>query len=68
MSLIFRIFVYVQLKFLSLLAETFDIARLQGWCDMGKDTRPGYITLKSGLQIFGHQVAFYTNLKDVYKE
>lgn len=44
------------------------IARLQGWCDMGKDTRPGYITLKSGLQIFGHQVAFYTNLKDVYKE
>lgn len=44
------------------------IARLQGWCDMGKNTKPGYITLKSGLQIFEYQVAFYTNLKDVYKE
>ena len=44
------------------------IARLQGWCDMGKDTRPGYITLKRGLQIFEYQVAFYTNMKDVYKE
>ena len=35
---------------------------------MGKDTRPGYITIKKGLQIFEHQVAFYMSLKDVYKE
>ena len=47
---------------------TWIIARLQGWCDMGKDTRPGYITIKKGLQIFEHQVAFYMSLKDVYKE
>lgn len=39
------------------------IARLQGWCDMGKDTRPGYITLKEGLRVFEYQVAFYTSLK-----
>ena len=44
------------------------IARLHGWCDMGKDTRPGYITLNRGLQIFEYQVALYTSIKDVYKE
>ena len=50
----------------SLLWAAWIIARLQGWCDMGKDTRPGYITLKEGLRVFEYQVAFYTNLnKDV---